>query len=129
MSKIYLYLAKRDKKGIRILTVFNDTRKQDATRIERLDKLNLPESIKLNVFQAVEENKMLWEPFIESADTFADLVASIKSRGYKNIPFYCSPSVPIQKFSVTKKADIPTVIPINIKEKEKKTMIRKLGSN
>jgi len=59
VSDLYLYLARRDKSGIRIL---------DG-----------------QITQIIYDARMLWEPWVESANTFEELRASLKIRGYTNI--------------------------------------------
>jgi hypothetical protein len=85
LTKIWLYLARRDKTGMEILTVLKG-RRQLAVRVKDLLVLNLPPSWYVEIQRKVEEKKMLWEPFVESAADFDTLRENLKKRGYTNLP-------------------------------------------
>lgn len=84
---IYLYLTKRDKTGVRIITKFQGG-KQTPIRLtnDYLNKLQLPSILNVEISQIISDNKMLWEPWIQSVETFDDFVTNLKNSGYKNIP-------------------------------------------
>lgn len=84
MSKNYLYLARRDKKGIKILLVINGD-KSSPTRINP-DHLNIPSNLKQQIIQSINDNKMLWEPWLEGAENYTTLKKSLILRGFSNIP-------------------------------------------
>ena len=85
LTNTYLYLGKRDKTGVRILAIFQSY-PQLSTRITSLKTLNLPETWLPQLNQIIFDSRMLWEPWIESADTYDILKFKLRSRGYSNIP-------------------------------------------
>lgn len=84
-TDVYLYLAKRDKGSIRILAKFQG-RDQLAVRVEDLESFQLPPGWKNQLEQIVFDSRMMWEPWIESSESFDELRLKLKSRGYSNIP-------------------------------------------
>lgn len=112
-NKVYLYLARRDKKGIKILTSFNHSDAYFPTKVTDLKQLNLSEDLYKSINKEVSENKMLYELWIQSSDSFENLKKSLYKRGYSNLPLQKS----IIYTSKNKKE--------NIKVKTIKTMLRK----
>ena len=84
-SKIYLYLARRDRKGIKVLTTFRG-HAVPPTRVSDLRHLGLNQSFTNQLEAMVEEEKLLWEPWVEAAESFADLQKSLRNRGYMQLP-------------------------------------------
>jgi hypothetical protein len=84
-TNLFLYLTRRDKTGIRVLAIFQSL-PRSATRIEDLTSLQIPPSLQQKLQQAIYDSRMLWEPWIESADDYNQLVSNLKLRGYTNIP-------------------------------------------
>lgn len=84
-NDIYLYLGRRDKNGIRLLSKFLG-RKQLPIRIDDVNSLQLPVIWQTQLNQIIFEQRMLWEPWLESADSYDELRAMLKVRGYTNIP-------------------------------------------
>jgi hypothetical protein len=82
---IYLYLARRDKKGIKILTAFKGD-KIGRTSVSDIKKLGLPEDLAQSISSTVHENRMLWEVWLESADNFNKLREKLIKKGYSNLP-------------------------------------------
>jgi hypothetical protein len=78
--------------------------------------MNLPVSIEQELFKTLESNKMLFEPWVETASNYNELSDSIKKRGYKNIPS----NSPIHE--IPTQMDTPST---NIASKKTKTMLRK----
>lgn len=89
--RAYLYLARRDKKGFKILSVFNADSKILPSRVRNISDLNLPKTLESQIQQSISKDEMYWEPWLETAEGFADLKASLQSRGYTNLPIYDSP--------------------------------------
>jgi hypothetical protein len=85
MNDLYFYLAKRDKSGIRILAKFKST-PQIASRHNDISSFQLPQSWNSGLNQIFYEHRMMWEPWIESANSFSELCASLRKRGYTNLP-------------------------------------------
>ena len=84
IGRIYLYLARRDKSGIKILAILQGTMK--TGRVDDIDNLNLPVEIESVIKKCCYDNRMLWEPWIEPADNFSQLKNNLRSRGYSGIP-------------------------------------------
>lgn len=115
MSKIYLYLARRDKKGVRILLIINGSN-QAFTRVSDLKLLNLPTNVYNNINSVIFENRMLWEPWVESADSFEAFRKHLDNRGFSGLPL-AEKSILNNKF-ITNKIDLSSL-------PKRKTMIRK----
>lgn len=115
-TDLYLYLGKRNKGGIRILAKFQG-RPQLAVRIEDLGPLQLPIGWEGQLEQIIFDSRMLWEPWIESVSSFDDFRASLKVRGYSNIPVSAQPEF------VPATVQIPIVNVSHLPYK--KTMLRK----
>ncbi len=84
-TKLWLYLGRRDKKGIQIITIFTG-HYQPPTRLTDLKGLNLLPAWQSEIESIIFNNRMLYETWIESQDTFADLITSLKARRYSNLP-------------------------------------------
>jgi hypothetical protein len=87
---LYLYLARRDKSSVRILGVVLGTEILPS-RVESIDSLNLPVAWNDQVKKIVYDNRMLWELWIESADSYELLKKSLTTRGYSNLPMSGQP--------------------------------------
>ena len=85
ISDIYLFLARRDKTGIRVLAKFKG-QNQLPSRISDIKSLNLPIDWTTNITKIIAESKMLWEPWIQSANSYNELIDALKVRGFSNIP-------------------------------------------
>ena len=84
-KKIYLYLGRRDKKGAAILAILHGP-PVPPSRVPDVARLGLPRDLTARLQQSIYEERMYWEPWIESADTYGDLVESLRKRGYTNVP-------------------------------------------
>ena len=89
-TDLYLYLGRRDKSGIRILAKFQG-RPQLPLRVEDLGPFQLPAGWTNQLEQIIFDSRMLWEPWIESSDTFDELRSNLKTRGYLNVPVSAQP--------------------------------------
>ena len=81
-SNIYLYLSRRDRSSVRILCKLRGY-EINASRIQNVDTTALN--------QIIYDNRMLWEPWVESAETYEDLKDSLRLRGYSNLPMSGQP--------------------------------------
>ena len=118
--RIYLYLARRDKKGIKIITIFPSKSGYSHTRVSDIKSLTLPDDLESSITKDVHENRMLWEPWLEGAENYSDLKKSLIKRGYSNIPLCEAPAF-VHKVRIVKSKEErndPVGKPI-------KTMIRK----
>ena len=48
--------------------------------------LGLPPSWEGKISDMIEQNKIYWEPWVQTANSFDDLRLNLKARGYSNIP-------------------------------------------
>jgi hypothetical protein len=88
--KMYLYLARRNKSQVRLLTILSGT-EYPATRLTDVKKLGLPSGITAKLTAYIHENRMSWEPWIESAENFAELRKKLTARGFEGFPLSSSP--------------------------------------
>ncbi len=116
LSDIYLYLTRRDKTGVRFVAKFLG-QELLPTRLDDVESLNLPVNWTNQIKQIIYDSRMLWEPWIESSDSFDDLKNLLKVRGYTNVPINAQP-----EFSASLK-DKQSVNLSNFPKK--KTMLRK----
>ena len=94
-KRLYLYLLRRDKKGMKVLSIFR-YKQCPPTRITDLSSLKLPQGLRSSIQKTVYDNRMLWEPWLESAESYQHLRESLKKRGIRNIPL---PSTPMHILS------------------------------
>jgi len=97
----YVYLAKRDKRGIKILTIFQ-SQNHIPERANNLSEIPMEINVLQKIQQIVYDNRLNWEPWIESAGTYDQLKAKLKKRGYTGIPMSQQPEVPSPKKVVTR---------------------------
>jgi hypothetical protein len=86
-SELYLYLARRDKTGVRIIATLSGN-ELFPTRLElaKLGNLNLPQTWYKQIYQIMYDSRMLWEPWIQSVEDFQKFRADLKKRGFSKIP-------------------------------------------
>jgi hypothetical protein len=82
-SKLYFYLTKRDKKGVRFLAEMTGS-EQLATRITDLSLI--ASNHREDLSQIIHDSRMMWEPWIESAENIEALRQNLKLRGFSNLP-------------------------------------------
>jgi len=131
-KKLYLYLAKRDKKGFNLLSVFHHGYDFPATRVQDVSSLSLPAHLQTRISKTKHDERMLWELWIEGAESFEDLKQSLKDRGYSNIPVHSSPKHESQETTTRKKGEIKKASPMPktkiLNKSSVKTMLRKKKS-
>lgn len=93
MSKnnLYIYLARLDKKGIKVLSAFAYPSKVYPTRVTDISSMGLSGEVLSKVSFEHRENRMTHELYAESAESFEQLKRSLSTRGYSHLP--------IQQFS------------------------------
>lgn len=121
-TTIWVYLARRDKTSVEILTVLRG-REVLPVRIPDLDILGLPQVWKVEMRRLIEERKMEWELWAESAEDFDTLRERLKKRRYTNLPINGQPL-----FVRTSFIDPPNVN-VNRLPKAKKMVKRKNQSS
>ena len=85
MPKIYLYLGRRDKTEVKLLSIFNG-QTLPPTRIANIKDLNLPKSLETKISATIHQNRLMWEVWIEGAENTAQLRNNLLKRGYKDVP-------------------------------------------
>ena len=124
--KLYLYLARRDKKGIRVLSVINGKDYFPPTRVNNVEELSLPSKMESIISKEILENKMLWELWVEGAENYDSLRKGLKKRKYKNLPLSYSSVCQEYESKVYVPKDKPKPIEINRKLNNPiKTMLRR----
>jgi hypothetical protein len=122
-KRTYLYLARRDKKGIKILTVFPHAKDNAYTRIKDVKLLGLPNDFTATLEDVIHTDRMLWELFLECADSYGSLKEILQKRGYSNLPMHLTSLCPIEGHTDTnKQAQYPQPVTVG---KSIKTMLRK----
>jgi hypothetical protein len=94
-EKLYLYMARRDKSGMRVLAILQGAAK--TSRIHDLSTLNLPQNMHEAISQEVDANRLLWEVWIEPAESFNKLKEALHKRGFKSLPISSKPIMPSQR--------------------------------
>ncbi len=115
MAKIYLYLARRDRKGLKIVSVL-DGPNTPAIRLQDVKLLNLPQNMEGEVGRIIYDNRMYWEAWLESADSYEELKKAARNRGYRGVPSHSNSMYLGDKLQ--HKVNVPFVKPAE-------TMIRK----
>jgi len=89
-SRIFVYLAKRDKKEVKFLGTLNNNKKCCPTKIkiEEIKNINLPNEIINLIIKEYKINKLIWEIYLESASSYNEIKKSLIKRGYKNLPLH-----------------------------------------
>jgi len=85
-NKLYLYLARLDKKGIKVLASFPYAHKVYPTRVADVSSLGLSGEVLHCVSSESKENRMTHELYAESSSSFDQLKKSLSSRGYSHLP-------------------------------------------
>ena len=94
--RLYIYLAQRNKKGIKILTVLNGEA-CPPTKLPDITAIGLPANFSKKLAKEIYDHRMRWEPWVESAENFAALKAALKKRGYSDLPFCSSPQFEMER--------------------------------
>jgi hypothetical protein len=92
---LYLYLAKRNKSQIKILSVLRGG-ECPPIRVTDVKKLSLPLSLTAKLEKQIHEDRMQWEPWIESAESYTALAKSLQKRGFKSLPLCGSPMFEVE---------------------------------
>lgn len=86
MTSLYVYLASMRKEGIKVLAAFPYAKKVYPTRINDIKTLNLAPDMERKVSSESHENRMNYELYVETADTFNSLKEALEKRGYSRLP-------------------------------------------
>lgn len=85
-NNLYIYLARLDKKGIKVLCGFTYGTRVYPTRINDVRQLNMHPEVSNKIEKEAHENRMQYELYAESAESFNELKKSLRARGYINLP-------------------------------------------
>lgn len=88
-ARMYLYLARRDRKGVRVLAVFDGA--PTTSRVTDLRVLGLDHVTAGRVGDLVYESRMLWEPWVEPAASYKELQSRLAARGFTGLPLAGTP--------------------------------------
>lgn len=83
-KQTYMYLARRDKKGIKLIAKFRSN-KEVISRVGDIKLLNLPRKLEKEIENVVYENRMDWELWIATANSYIDLKKLLKKLGYSEL--------------------------------------------
>lgn len=90
LIETYIYLAKRDKMGIKLLTTFL-SQNHIPERLTNLSQIPLGINVVKKLEQIIYDNRLNWEPWIESASDYDALKVKLKKRGYVGVPMSSQP--------------------------------------
>lgn len=112
--KAYLYLAKRDGTTVKIIAHLSSKTEITPTRLNDIKQLNLPAAWESAISRIVYNERMKWQAWIETAESYSDLRKSLHQRKFARIPPYSTPQVIFPELEEVKKVG-----------KTKKTMIQR----
>lgn len=87
-SKLYIYLARLDRRGIEVVGTVATSEKVFPTRIRDVGALGMPPALESTVLTAARDKKMTHELYAESAESFEDLRKSLTRRGFSRLPLH-----------------------------------------
>lgn len=85
-NKLYLYLARLDRRGIEVVAAFPYPNKVYQTRVKDVPSLCLPPDLASSVSKAASDNRMTHELYAESSESMESLKDALRKRGYSNLP-------------------------------------------
>lgn len=88
--KHFLYLCKRDKKGVVLLLTLSGG-KIPITYLNNFDNIGLPDNIKQKCERYYDSLRFNWQIVVESNDSFDIIKKNLHKNGYKNIQFDNAP--------------------------------------
>jgi len=95
-ERVYLYLARRDRSAVKLLTVFRPMEKKiSPSRVSDIADLKLPTDLERSLSKTIYDERMYWEPWIQSAANYNVLRDSLRKRRFKNVPLVPDPLHPI----------------------------------
>ena len=113
--KAYLYIAKRNKKGTKLLARL-EVPKPLISRVGDIKNLRLHPELENKIDKVVQKNKMYWELWIETAESYQKLKDALVKRGYSEISMH-----PVPMFNDV----LPSPVSTNRILKQPKTMIQR----
>jgi len=116
--KVWIYLTRRDKSGVRFLSQFRSKMEISPTRIKNIADLSIPTENIQKLDEIIFQSRLEWEPWIESANSFDVIKNKIKKRGYSNIPISFIPETGSNNINLTPEIHTSNLI-------QTKTMVRR----
>jgi hypothetical protein len=86
MFNLFLYLIKKDRKDIKIITSLDGEIPIKPCKVNDVKRLELPPPITQAAEQIIKSHHMQWDAWIESANSIQDLQKSLKRRGFYYFP-------------------------------------------
>lgn len=99
--KTYLYLARRNLRGFKLLAILAAKQPCMAIRVPDLKVLRLSIEFEKLISDQVFENRMEWELWLETADSFSELSKKLAKRGYSNLPLRAMPVISSEQNRIT----------------------------
>jgi hypothetical protein len=118
VGKIYLYMTRRDKQGVRVVSIL-EGKDVGAIRLSdiTLESLNLNHDWYRDIKQILHDNRMMWEGWIESAPSWEVLKNNLRKRGFTSVPNHSNPAYTKSVYSTPAQADTKWI-------PDKKTMVQ-----
>jgi hypothetical protein len=85
----YVYLIRRDKKDLKIITILQGS--CPTKKLDKIQELNLSKDLESQIESIVRDHKMNWEAWIENASSIQDLIDNLSARGLRRIPISIKP--------------------------------------
>src|SRR5574343_2116453 len=98
MKRLYLYLAKRSRQEIKLITVLQGENVV-SSKITDLSKLSWPPLWEHKINKIIYDNRLLYEPWIESATSFEELRSRLFEKGFKDITSNPSPLLDLDAYA------------------------------
>ena len=92
-NQMFIYLAKKNKKGIKCVASFSYDKKCFPSKITNLENSLLSNDVKKIIYQELNKNKYIYDIYAETASSFEELKKSLMRRGYTDLP--------LQQFNIT----------------------------
>ena len=85
MKKLYLFLASRSKKGIKLITTLKGN-SVVSSNVTDINELQLPQVWQKEIAKITNDNKMHYELRLESATDYNELRQRLKDKGFRDLP-------------------------------------------
>lgn len=85
-NKLFIYLARLDRKGIEVIACIPFAKEIYPTRVTDPNRLSSDPDLKSLILSKINKNKMTHEIYAETAHSLNDLKTSLSARGYSNLP-------------------------------------------
>jgi hypothetical protein len=99
MRRLYLYLANRNKQGIKLITVLQGEKIVNS-KVTDVTLLKLPQIWERKIAVIVHEHRMHYDLHVESAYDFNELRDKLAIRGYADLPMGTSFLLDMRAYSL-----------------------------